>query len=119
MQHWPAIVLSVLLYCFGTSTSALAADPPPIEVNTNNAAKQKTEALAKKLEDSAAVQTYQQALRLKPDYAGPRFGLATILQQQGNEAAAVQQYRTLVRSGDDEHLQQMARQILRALGAEL
>ena len=62
MQHWPAIVLSVLLYCFGTSTSALAADPPPIEVNTNNAAKQKTEALAKKLEDSAAVQTFQQYL---------------------------------------------------------
>ena len=62
MQHWPAIVLSVLLYCFGTSTSALAADPPPIEVNTNNAAKQKTEALAKKLEDSAAVQTLQQYL---------------------------------------------------------
>ena len=62
MQHWPAIVLSVLLYCFGTSTSVLAADPPPIEVNTNNAAKQKTEALAKKLEDSAAVQTFQQYL---------------------------------------------------------
>ena len=62
MQHWPAIVLSVLLYCFGTSTSALAADPPPFVVNTNNAAKQKTEALAKKLEDSAAVQTFQQYL---------------------------------------------------------
>ena len=62
MQHWPAIVLSVLLYCFGTSTSALAAAPPPFVVNTNNAAKQKTEALAKKLEDSAAVQTFQQYL---------------------------------------------------------
>ena len=62
MKHWPAIVLSVLLYCFGTSTSALAADPPPFVVNTNNAAKQKTEALAKKLEDSAAVQTFQQYL---------------------------------------------------------
>ena len=62
MKHWPAIVLSVLVYFFGTSTSALAADPPPFVVNTNNAAKQKTEALAKKLEDSAAVQTFQQYL---------------------------------------------------------
>ena len=37
----------------------------------------------------AAVE-YQQALRLKPDYQGRASG-ATILQQQGNEAAAVQQ----------------------------
>ena len=62
MQHWPILVLSALLFCFGTTNNALAADPPPIEVSTNNAAKQKTEALARKLEDSAAVQTFQQYL---------------------------------------------------------
>ena len=62
MQHWPVLVLSALLFCFGTTNNALAADPPPIEVSTNNAAKQKTEALARKLEDSAAVQTFQQYL---------------------------------------------------------
>lgn len=61
MQHWPALVLSALLFGFST-TPALAADPPPIEVNTNNAAKQKTEALVNKLENSAAVQTFQQYL---------------------------------------------------------
>ena len=61
MQHWPALLLSALLFGFST-TPALAADPPPIEVNTNNAAKQKTEALVNKLEDSAAVQTFQQYL---------------------------------------------------------
>ena len=62
MQHWPVLVLSALLFCFGTTNNALAADPPPIEVSTNNVAKQKTEALARKLEDSAAVQTFQQYL---------------------------------------------------------
>ena len=56
------LLLSALLFCFGTTNNALAADPPPIEVNTNNVAKQKTEALARKLEDSAAVQTFQQYL---------------------------------------------------------
>lgn len=62
MQHWPVLVLSALLFCFGTTNNALAADPPPIEISTNNVAKQKTEALARKLEDSAAVQTFQQYL---------------------------------------------------------
>ena len=64
----------------------------------------------------AAVQVYQQAIRLKPNFAGPRFGLATILQEQGNEAAAIQQYRAIIDMGDDEHLQRMAQQILRAMG---
>ena len=62
MKHWPALALSALLFCFGTTNNALAADPPPIEVSTNNAAKQKTEEFARKLEDSVAVQTFQQYL---------------------------------------------------------
>ena len=62
MQRWPVLVLSALLFYFGITNNALAADPPPIKVSTNNAAKQKTEALARKLEDSAAVQTFQQYL---------------------------------------------------------
>ena len=62
MKHWPALVLSALLFCFGPTNNALAADPPPIEVSTNNAAKQKTEEFARKLEDSVAVQTFQQYL---------------------------------------------------------
>ena len=65
-----------------------------------------------------AEQTYRQAISLKPNFAGPHFGLATILQEQGDTAGALRHYRAIVQSGDDEHLQRMAAQIIRAMGEE-
>ncbi len=62
MRLWPVIAFTVLLHCLSAPSTALASDPPPIQVDTNNAAKQKTDALAKSLDESKAVQTFQQYL---------------------------------------------------------
>lgn len=62
MRLWPVIAFTVLLNCLSAPSTALASDPPPIQVDTNNAAKQKTDALAKSLDESKAVQTFQQYL---------------------------------------------------------
>lgn len=62
MRLWPVIAFTVLLHCLSAPSTALASDPPPIQVDTNYAAKQKTDALAKSLDESKAVQTFQQYL---------------------------------------------------------
>jgi cytochrome c-type biogenesis protein CcmH/NrfG len=71
--------------------------------------------LARKRQLPEAAREYQEAIRLRPDFARARLDLASVLVEQGDTRGAVQQLREAAKSSDPE-VARLAAAALQRLG---